>query len=79
MTKKQLYLFSCLYLIILAYLRPMRDILHFPYALEDAAFIAALRAETEPDPPFAAGVAAQRIVETAYESARLRMPVEVKI
>jgi UDP-N-acetyl-2-amino-2-deoxyglucuronate dehydrogenase len=61
------------------YLRPMRDILHLPYALEDAAFIAALRGETEPDPPFAAGVAAQRIVETAYESARLRMPVEVKI
>jgi predicted dehydrogenase len=61
------------------YLTPMRDILGLPYALEDAAFIAALRGEIEPDPSFAAGVAAQRMVETAYESARLRMPVEVNI
>jgi predicted dehydrogenase len=61
------------------YLSPLRDILRLPYALEDAAFIAALRGETEPDPPFRAGVTAQRIVEVAYESARLGAPVKVKI
>ena len=61
------------------YLRPMRDILKLPYALEDAAFLAALRGETKPDPPFGAGVTAQHIVEVAYESARLGVPLEVKI
>jgi predicted dehydrogenase len=61
------------------YLSPLRDILRLPYALEDAAFVAALRGETKPDPPFGAGVAVQRIVEVAYESARLGAPVEVKI
>jgi predicted dehydrogenase len=45
---------------------------------EDAAFLAALRGDTKPDSPFGAGVAAQRIVELAYESARLRMPIEVE-
>jgi predicted dehydrogenase len=61
------------------YLSPMRDVLRLPYALEDAAFIAALRGETKPNPPFSAGVAAQRIVEVAYESARRGIPLEVKI
>ena len=61
------------------YLAPLRDILELPYALEDAAFIAALRGETEPDPAFGAGVAVQRVVELAYESARSGAPVEVKV
>jgi predicted dehydrogenase len=61
------------------YLAPLRDILPLPYALEDAAFLAALRGETKPDPPFLAGVTAQRIVEVAYESARVGVPLEVKI
>jgi len=61
------------------YLSPLRDILRLPYALEDAAFLASLRGETKPDPPFGAGVAAQRIVELAYESARLGIPVDVNI
>ena len=60
------------------YLAPLRDILRASYALEDAAFLAALRGEAKPDPSFAVGVAAQRIVEAAYESARLGTPVEVK-
>lgn len=60
------------------YLAPLRDIARLPYALEDAAFLAALRGETQPDPPFSAGVTAQRIVEIAYESARLGAPIEVK-
>ncbi|HLI78570.1 MAG TPA: Gfo/Idh/MocA family oxidoreductase [Candidatus Binataceae bacterium] len=60
------------------YLAPLRDIIRLPYALEDAAFLAALRGDTKPDPPFGAGVAAQRIVELAYESARLRMPIDFK-
>ena len=49
-----------------------------PYAAEDATFIAALKGACEPDPEFAAGVAAQRIVEAAYESARSGVPVQVK-
>ncbi len=61
------------------YLAPLRDILELPYALEDAAFIAALRGETAPDPSFAAGIAVQRVVEVAYESARLGAPVELKV
>ncbi len=59
------------------YLAPLRDILGLPYALEDAAFLAALRGETTPDPSFEAGIAVQRIVETAYESARRKMAREV--
>jgi predicted dehydrogenase len=61
------------------YLAPLRDILRLPYALQDAAFLAALRGDTQPDPPFGAGVAAQRLVEIAYESARLGAPIEVKM
>ena len=48
----------------------MRDILGLPYALEDAAFLAALRGETSRIHRSPPGVAAQRIVEIAYESAR---------
>ena len=61
------------------YLSPLRDIFRLAYALEDAAFIVALRDETVPDPPFAAGVAAQRVVEIAYESARLGAPISINI
>jgi predicted dehydrogenase len=61
------------------YLSPLRDIFRLPYALEDAAFIAALRGDTQPDPSFAAGVAAQRIVEIAYESARLGSALNINI
>ena len=60
------------------YLAPLRDIIRLPYALEDASFLAALRGETHPDPLFGSGVTAQRLVELAYESARLRMPLDVK-
>ena len=59
------------------YLRPLRDILRLPYALEDAAFLAALAGGIIPDPPFVAGVAAQRIVEAAYESAQTARPVDI--
>jgi predicted dehydrogenase len=59
------------------YLSPLKDILRLSYALEDASFIAALRGETQPDPSFSNGIAAQRIVEAAYESARLGTAVEL--
>jgi len=61
------------------YLALLRDIIPMPYALQDAAFLACLRGETAPDPSFAAGVAAQRLVEIAYQSARLRTPIEISI
>ena len=60
------------------YLAPIKDRLTIPYAAEDATFIAALRGACEPDPAFAAGVAAQHIVEAAYESARAGVPVRIK-
>jgi predicted dehydrogenase len=60
------------------YLEPIRDRLMIPYASEDATFIAALKGACEPDPEFAAGVAAQRVVEAAYESARTGVPVQLK-
>ncbi len=60
------------------YLAPIKDRLMIPYAAEDATFIAALKGACEPDPEFAAGMAAQRIVEAAYESARSGVPVQVK-
>jgi len=60
------------------YLAPIRDRLMIPYAAEDATFIAALKGACDPDPEFAAGVAAQRIVEAAYESARSGVSVQLK-
>ncbi|HEY6417849.1 MAG TPA: Gfo/Idh/MocA family oxidoreductase [Candidatus Binataceae bacterium] len=60
------------------YLEPLRNYLAVPYALEDMAFLAALRGQCDTDPPFAAGVAAQRMVEAAYESARSGRAVEFK-
>jgi predicted dehydrogenase len=59
------------------YLAPIKDWLAIPYATEVAAFVAALMGACEPDPEFAAGVAAQRMVEAAYESARSRAAVPV--
>ncbi len=53
------------------YLESLGSWLAVPYAVEDAIFVAALLGQCEPDPSFASGVAAQRLVETAYESARL--------
>ncbi|MGH7865659.1 MAG: Gfo/Idh/MocA family protein [Candidatus Binataceae bacterium] len=52
------------------YLAPVKELLAMPYALEDAAFLAALRGECKSDPEFSAGVIAQRMVEAAYDSAR---------
>ena len=60
------------------YLAPMKDRLMIPYAAEDATFIAALKGACAPDPEFAAGVAAQRIVEAAYESARSGATVKIE-
>ncbi len=57
------------------YLRTLGGWLAVPYAVEDAIFVAALLGQCEPDPDFAAGVAAQRLVEAAYESARLGIAV----
>jgi predicted dehydrogenase len=61
------------------YLSPLKDIFRLSYALEDASFIAALRGDTKPDPAFSDGVAAQRIVEAAYESARLGTAIELVV
>lgn len=61
------------------YLSALKDIFPVPYALEDAAFLAALRGETKTNPEFAAGVEVQRIVEAAYESARLGAAVDIKL
>ena len=60
------------------YLALIKDWLAIPYAAEDATFVAALKGACEPDPEFAAGVAEQRMVEAAYQSARLRAAVPVK-
>ncbi len=60
------------------YLAPIKDYLAIPYAAEDAIFVAALKGVCEPDPPFKAGVAAQRLVESAYQSARSGIAVQIK-
>jgi len=60
------------------YLAPIKARLAIPYAAEDATFIAALKGECESDPEFEAGVAAQRMVEAAYESARTRTAVQIR-
>ena len=52
------------------YLAPIKDYFAIPYAIEDAIFVAALKGICDPDPAFTAGVAAQRLVEAAYASAR---------
>ncbi|HUY27482.1 MAG TPA: Gfo/Idh/MocA family oxidoreductase [Candidatus Binataceae bacterium] len=59
------------------YLAPLRDWFAVGYALEDAVFIAGLRGACEIDPGFGEGVKAQRIVETAYESARRGVPLDI--
>jgi predicted dehydrogenase len=60
------------------YLAPIRNRLAIPYAAEDATFIAALKGACDPNPEFEAGVRTQRLVETAYESARTGKPVQIK-
>ncbi|MDO8433775.1 MAG: Gfo/Idh/MocA family oxidoreductase [Candidatus Binatus sp.] len=60
------------------YLAPMKDCFAIPYAIENAIFVAALKGECIPDPPFAAGVSVQAMVESAYESARTRRTVEIE-
>jgi len=52
------------------YLSPLRDSFAIPYALEDAAFVAAMRGECTVDPALEEGIKVQRLVEAAYESAR---------
>jgi predicted dehydrogenase len=59
------------------YLAPIKDYFAIPYAIEDAIFVAALKGVCEPDPPFKAGVAAQRLVESAYQSARSGIAVQI--
>ena len=61
------------------YLSPLRDSFALPYALEDAAFVAALRGEGPADPAFAEGIKAQLLVEAAYASSRTGLPVAVRI
>jgi predicted dehydrogenase len=60
------------------YLGPMRDSLGLAYALEDLSFLAAVRGECAPDPRIEEGVAAQRLVEAAYASARSGAPVAIE-
>ncbi|MGH7814817.1 MAG: Gfo/Idh/MocA family protein [Candidatus Binataceae bacterium] len=60
------------------HLEPLRDLFAIPYALEDATFLAATRGECAPYPDFEAGVAAQQMVEAAYESAHTGLAVELK-
>ena len=60
------------------YLAPIKDYFAIPYAIEDAIFVAALRGVCEAEPPFVAGVAVQRIVEAAYESARRGASVQIE-
>ena len=52
------------------YLSPLKDSFAIPYALEDAAFVAATRGECSVNPGIEEGVKVQRLVEAAYESAR---------
>ena len=61
------------------YLSPLRDSFALPYALEDGAFLAALRGECAADPAFAEGVKAQQLVEAAYASSRQGLPIAVQI
>ncbi|HYA35003.1 MAG TPA: Gfo/Idh/MocA family oxidoreductase [Candidatus Binataceae bacterium] len=60
------------------YLSPMRDVIRVPYALEDAAFVAAVRGECAPDPAFEAGVAVQSFVHAAYRSARTSSAISLE-
>ncbi len=61
------------------YLAPLSDSLGLSYALEDLSFVAALSGACAPDPPIYAGVAAQRLVESAYASARSGAPVTIEL
>jgi predicted dehydrogenase len=61
------------------YLSPLKDSFALPYALEDGAFVAALRGECGADPAFAEGIKAQQLVEAAYASSRRGLPVAVQV
>ena len=61
------------------YLSPLKDSFALPYALEDGAFVAALRGECGADPAFAEGIKAQQLVEAAYASSRQGLPVAVQV
>jgi predicted dehydrogenase len=61
------------------YLSPLKDSFALPYALEDGAFVAALRGECAADPEFAEGIKAQQLVEAAYASSLQGLPVAVQI
>ena len=61
------------------YLSPLKDSFALPYALEDGAFVAALRGECGADPAFAEGIKAQQLVEAAYASSRQGLPVTVQV
>jgi predicted dehydrogenase len=60
------------------WLAPIKARLEIPYAAEDATFVAALKGACEPYPEFGAGVAAQKMVEAAYESARSASAVQIR-
>jgi predicted dehydrogenase len=59
------------------HLAPFLDTRGVAYALEDANFLAALRGEIQVYPEFEAGVRVQRLVETAYSSARALAPLDI--
>jgi predicted dehydrogenase len=61
------------------YLAPFEDSLAIPYALEDAAFIAALRGQCDVNPDLEEGIKAQQLVECAYLSAANGTAVDVDI
>ncbi|MEW6277266.1 MAG: Gfo/Idh/MocA family oxidoreductase [Candidatus Eremiobacterota bacterium] len=56
---------------------PPGKLAHNPYLLENLAFLRALQAGKKPFPDFASGLAAHRVVEAAYRSAREDAPVPV--
>ncbi|HUO03707.1 MAG TPA: Gfo/Idh/MocA family oxidoreductase [Candidatus Binataceae bacterium] len=60
------------------HLRDRSDLFAIPYALEDATFLSAIRGECDPYPDFDSGVAAQCLVEAAYDSARTGLPVDLR-
>ncbi|GMU55546.1 MAG: dehydrogenase [Candidatus Xenobia bacterium] len=56
---------------------PPGELAHNPYVLENLAFLRSLRTGTKPFPDFATGLAAHRIVDAAYQSARRQVPISV--
>lgn len=56
---------------------PPGELAHNPYLLENLAFLRSLRTGSKPYPDFSQGLAAHRVVDAAYRSARERQPVPV--